>query len=54
MSRVDGGGGGGGIGDQLLMPSPNLLKSQKNLTRGLVEKFLSFRAKKCLGMVLDF
>ena len=26
----------------------------KKLTRGLAENFLIFRAKKCLGMVLDF
>ena len=39
---------------QLLMPSPNLLRSKKNFTRGFAESFLSFRAKKCLGMVLDF
>ena len=47
-------GGGGGVGSQLLMPSPNLLKSKKKFTRGLAENFLIFRAKKCLGMVLDF
>ena len=36
------------------MLSPNLLKSKKNFTRGLAENFLSFQAKKCLGMLLDF
>ena len=43
-------GGGGGLVEtnfQLLILSPNLLKS-------FAENFLSFRAKKCLGMVLDF
>ena len=47
-----GGEGGEGVGEpnfQLLMPSPNLLK--KNF---LQKFFLSFRAKMCLGMVLDF
>ena len=54
------GGGGGGEGGlvetnfQLLMLSPNLLKYKKNFTRGFAENFLSFQAKKCLGMVLDF
>ena len=40
-------GWGGGV-------CPNLLKSKQIFTRGFAEKFLSFRAKKCLGMVLDF
>ena len=31
-----------------------MLKSKTFFTRGLAENFLSFRAKKCLGMVLDF
>ena len=57
-SHVGGGGGGGegggGVGSQLLMWSPNLLKSKKKFPTGLAENFLSFRAKKCLGMVLDF
>ena len=39
---------------QLLMLSPNLLKSKKKITRGFGKNFLSFQAKKCLGMVLDF
>ena len=47
--QVGGGGGGGGFGSQLLMPSPNLLKSKKKFTRGLAEKFPSFRAKKVPG-----
>ena len=42
------------INFQLLMLSPNLLKSKKKFTRGLAENFSSFRAKKCLGGVLDF
>ena len=41
---------GGGVSDQLLMLSPNLLKSKKKITRGFAEHFLSFQAKKCLGM----
>ena len=44
--------GGGGLvmaNFQLLMLSLNLLKSKKKFTRGFAEKFLSFRAKKCLG-----
>ena len=46
---------GGGDGGQLLMLSPKkLLKSKNKFTRGLAENFLSFQAKKCLGMVLDF
>ena len=56
-----GGGGGGRRGGlvetnfQLLMLSPNLLKSKKKkITRGFAEIFLSFQAKKFLGMVLDF
>ena len=52
--HISTGGWGGGVDCQLLMPSPNLLKSKKKFTRGLAENFLSFRAKKCLGMVLDF
>ena len=51
------GGGGGGLVEtnfQFLMLSPNLLKSKKKFSRGLAKNFLSFRAKKCLGMVLDF
>ena len=48
--------GGGGVETnlQLLMLSPNLLKSKNIFTREFAENFLSFWAKKCLGMVLDF
>ena len=51
---VGGAGGGGCAGNQLLLLSPNWLKSKKKFTRGLAENFLSFWAKKYLGMVLDF
>ena len=47
-------GGGGGTNFQLLMLSPNLLKSKNIFTREFAENFLSFQAKKCLEMVLDF
>ena len=57
-SQIPMSSGGGGLVEtnfQLLMLSPNLLKSKKkNFTRGFAENFLSFRAKKCLGMILDF
>ena len=66
--------GGGGLVEtnfQLLMLSPNLLKSKILMSRGggvggpnfqllmlspnwLKKNFVSFRVKKCLGMVLDF
>ena len=52
--------GGGGVGGlvktifQLMRLSPSLLKSKNIFTREFAENFLSFRAKKCLGMVLDF
>ena len=53
-----GGGGGGGMSVetnfQLLILNPNLLKSKNIFTREFTEHFLSFRAKKCQRMVLDF
>ena len=36
------------------MLSLNLLKSKNIFTREFAKNFLSFQAKKCLGMVLDF
>ena len=39
---------------QLLMLSPNLLKSKNIFAREFAENVLSFWTKKCLGMVLDF
>ena len=51
---MSGGGGGAETNFQLLMVSPNLLKSKNIFTKEFAENFLSFRAKKCLGMVLDF
>ena len=44
----------GGVSSQLLMLTPKMLKSKKKFYKGLAENFLSFQAKKCLGMVLDF
>ena len=52
-SHVRLGGMGVETSFQLLMLSPNLLKSKNIFTREFAEN-LSFRAKKCLGMVVDF
>ena len=54
---VWGGGGGGGsvtANFQLLMLSPNLLKSQKIFGRGFVENFLSFLTKIATAKKLIF
>ena len=42
-------GGGGSVGGQLLVLSPNLLKSKKKFTRGFAGNFLRFCGKKVPG-----
>ena len=51
QSEISISGGGGGGNFQLLMPSPNLLKSKNKLKKSLCAKF---SGKKVPGMSFDF